>query len=117
MRRTVLALALLLAAAGPQAFAQDAKYPSKPIQLLVPFTPGGATDLTIRALAKAAEPALGQPVVIVNKPAGGGVAAMQEAAKAAPDGYTLIHLTAITAAIAPHMRKVPYDAVKDFTPI
>jgi len=102
---------------GQAAVAQEAAFPSKPIQLLVPFAPGGATDLTIRALAKAAEKPLGQPVVIVNKPAGGGVAAMQEVAKAAPDGYTLIHMTAITGAIAPHMRKVPYDPVKDFTPI
>jgi tripartite-type tricarboxylate transporter receptor subunit TctC len=93
------------------------QYPTKPIQLTVTFAPGGGADITVRALAKAAEKSLGQPVVVQNKPAGGGAAAMQEIAKAAPDGYSLIGLTAITAAIAPHMRKVPYDGVKDYTPI
>ena len=103
-RRSALAPIAVLAAfvlGQATALAQEANYPSKPIQLLVPFAPGGATDLTIRALAKAAEKPLGQPVVIVNKPAGGGAGAMQEVAKAAPDGYTLIHMTAITGAIAP----------------
>lgn len=118
MRAKLHGLAVLaMLIASQAAFAQGTNYPNKPVQLLVPFAPGGATDLTIRALAKAAEASLGQPLVIVNKPAGGGAGAMQEAAKAAPDGYTLIHMTAITGAIAPHMRKVPYDALKDFTPV
>ncbi len=98
------------------ATAQDA-FPSKPIQLIIPFSPGGATDITSRAIAKAAEKTLGQPIVIVNKPAGAGAVAMQEVARAAPDGYTLINFTAIQAAIAPHMRQVPYDPVKDFAPV
>jgi tripartite-type tricarboxylate transporter receptor subunit TctC len=107
----VLAALVLAAPASAQPF------PSKPIQLTVTFAPGGGADITVRALARAAEKHLGQPIVVQNKPAGGGAAAMQETAKAAPDGYTLVGLTAITAAIAPHMRKVPYDGVKDFTPV
>lgn len=112
---TVIAAALLFASA-PAALAQG-NFPTRPIEMVVPFTPGGATDLTQRALAKAAEAHLGQPIAVVNKPAGGGAVAMQEIAKANPDGYTLINFTAIQAAIAPHMRPVPYDTAKDFTPI
>ncbi|MGE0719291.1 MAG: tripartite tricarboxylate transporter substrate binding protein [Alphaproteobacteria bacterium] len=111
-----VAAAAALALAIPGAFAQGT-FPTKPIQLIIPFTPGGATDLTSRALAKAAEKPLGQPIAVVNKPAGGGAAAMQEVARSQPDGYTIINFTAIQAAIAPHMREVPYDAAKDFTPI
>ena len=118
-RRT---FATLLLAAGLSAFGvagatAQAPFPTKPIQLIIPFAPGGATDITSRALAKAAEATLGQPIAIINKPAGGGTVAMQEIARAQPDGYTLINFTAIQAAIAPHMREVPYDPVKDFTPV
>lgn len=112
----IIAISALLAVPAGTAVAQ-ARYPSKPIEMIVPFSPGGATDLTTRALAKAAEPILGQPIAVVNKPAGGGVNAMQEIARGKPDGYALINFTAIQAAIAPHMRAVPYDPAKDFTPI
>jgi len=104
-----------LALGGSRAEAQA--YPTRPITLLIPFTPGGATDVTMRALAKAAEGRLGQPVTIVNRPAGGGAQAMQEVARAAPDGYTIMNSTAIQFAIAPHMREVPYNAATDYTPI
>jgi tripartite-type tricarboxylate transporter receptor subunit TctC len=114
-RRAVLASLPALALAR-RAGAQPA-YPSKPITLIVPFAPGGGADLSVRALAKAAEASLGQPVTIVSKPAGGGAGAMKEVAQSAPDGYTLIDFTAILAAIAPHMREVPYDPLKDFTPV
>ncbi|MCC7271867.1 MAG: tripartite tricarboxylate transporter substrate binding protein [Alphaproteobacteria bacterium] len=118
-RRTLgrMALAAALSGLALSGAAAQGTFPAKPIQLIIPFAPGGATDLTSRALAKAAEKPLGQPIAIINKPAGGGAAAMQEVAKAEPDGYTLINFTAIQAAIAPHMRAVPYDTAKDFTPI
>lgn len=118
-RRNIAAwagIAALFALPAGLATAQG-KYPTRPIEMIVPFAPGGATDLTTRALAKAAEPILGQPIPVVNKPAGAGVSAMQEIARGKPDGYSLINFTAIQAAIAPHMRAVPYDTVKDFTPI
>jgi tripartite-type tricarboxylate transporter receptor subunit TctC len=92
-------------------------FPTRPIALVIPFAPAGGSDLTARALAKAAEPILGQPVTVVNRPAGGGATAMQEVARAAPDGYTIVNSTAILMAIAPHMREVPYNPATDFTPL
>jgi len=68
-------------------------------------------------LAKAAEKHLGQPIVIQNKPGGGGGLALMEAKKAKPDGYTLVSLNAISGCIVPHMRKVPYKAWEDFSPV
>lgn len=116
IRGFVIALSAWLICMGGHVQAQE-KFPSKPIELIIPFTPGGATDLTSRALAKAVEAKLGQPIAVVNKPAAGGVNAMLEIARGKPDGYTLINFTAIQAAITPHMRTVPYDPAKDFTPI
>lgn len=113
-RRAALGAAgagLLAATAHAQAF------PTRPITLVIPFTPAGGSDLTARALAKAAEPLLGQPITVVNRPAGGGATAMQEVARAAPDGYTIVNSTAILLAIAPHMREVPYNAATEFTPL
>ena len=110
------ALAIGSASMFGSAFAQEA-FPSKPITLVVPYAPGGGTDVTTRALAMAAEKQLGQPVTVVNQAAGGGAVGMQEVAKAAPDGYTLINFTAIQAAIAPHMREVPFDPLTEFQPI
>lgn len=81
----VLALAFLFAAA---VFAQE--FPTKPITLVIPFGPGGASDLTARAFVGAAHDALGQPIIIQLKPGGGGAIASDYVAKAAPDGYTLL---------------------------
>ncbi len=110
------ALALAGSALAAPALAQAA-YPNKPINLIIPFTPGGGSDVTARALAKAAEATLGQPITVVNKPAGGGAQAMQEVARAAADGYTLVNSTAILSSIAPMMREVPYNPATDFTSI
>ena len=111
-RMTLAAGAALLAT---PAWTQD--FPTRPITLVIPFSPAGGSDLTARALAKAAEPIVGQPITVVNRPAGGGAQAMQEVARAAPDGYTLVNSTAILMAIAPNMRDVPYNSATDFTPI
>ena len=113
-RRSALALAGTALAAAP---ASGQAFPTRPVTLVIPFTPGGASDVTARALARAAEPMLGQPITVVNRPAGGGAQAMQEVARAAPDGYTLVNSTAILASIAPHMREVPYNPATDFTPL
>jgi tripartite-type tricarboxylate transporter receptor subunit TctC len=102
-------------AAGP-AGAQGA-YPNKPITLLIPFAAGGSTDVTARALAAAAEKSLGQPIVVVNRPGATGTLALTELGKAAPDGYTLATINEIALDIAPHMQKVSFDPLKDFTPI
>lgn len=97
--------------------AAHAEFPEKEITLLVPFSAGGATDITARTLAKGVEARLGQPVVVVNRPGAGGASALNELAQAAPDGYTIAVFNAIAAAIGPHMREVPFDSLSSFTPI
>ena len=93
-------------------------YPSKPIRLIVPFPPGGATDIIGRTLAQKLSVQLGQSVIVDNKPGAGGTLGSSEAAKAAPDGYTLLLATASTHSIAPSLYKnISYSADKDFTPI
>lgn len=102
----VFVAALLLAGCGGTEKA--AKYPSKPITLLVNFGSGGPTDLSARSLAKVAEKQLGVPVVVVNKPGGSGVTGVSELKNAAKDGQTIGILTFATVAIIPNQTKVPY---------
>lgn len=93
---------------------QAQQWPSKPMRLIVPFPPGGPTDLIGRTAAKILGDALGQPVVVDNRPGGGGTVGLGALAKSAPDGYT-IGMTAITLATAPHLGAVPFDTFKDFS--
>jgi tripartite-type tricarboxylate transporter receptor subunit TctC len=111
MRRlATLALALVLAA---PAFAQQ--FPAKEVSIVIPYAPGGATDLVFRALAASSQKYLGKAVVVVNKPGGGGTVGVVEAQRAKPDGYTL--LTAITPlTILPHQVKTTFT-YRDFEPI
>jgi tripartite-type tricarboxylate transporter receptor subunit TctC len=93
-------------------------YPSKPIRLLVPFAPGGSSEIVSRAFAAEMSKTLGQNVIVENKPGGAGNIAMQEAKGATPDGYTIILGHVGTLAVNPAMfAKLPYDPVKDFVPI
>ncbi len=93
-------------------------YPVKPIRFIVPFPAGGPTDICGRSAAKAISDALGQPVVVENRPGAGGTIGADAIAKAAPDGYTIGLPTISSLGIAPHMfAKLPYDPIKDFTPI
>jgi len=93
-------------------------FPTRPIRLVVPFPPGGPTDIVARPLAQLLGEALKQPVIIENKGGAGGSIAADGVAKSPPDGYTLIMATVGTHAInAALYRKLPYDPVKDFTPI
>lgn len=93
-------------------------FPNKPIRLIVPFPPGGATDIIGRTLAQKLTMQLGQSVVVDNKPGAGGTLGSTELTKAANDGYTLLLATTSTHSIAPSLYKnIAYDAVKDFAPI
>ena len=107
------ALALALPAA---AWAQA--YPDRPIKFLIPFAPGGATDILGRLLATALSEKLGQPVVVENRPGAGTVVAAGQVAKAAPDGYTLLAGASTTLTLNPAIRtNLPYDPVRSFTPL
>ena len=94
-----------------------ADYPNKPITLLVGSAPGGSNDVFARALSKRLQDLLGQPVVIENKPAAGGILANNMVAKAAADGYTLVVLSSTFTTGAAIRRDLQYDPIKSFTPI
>lgn len=91
-------------------------YPSKPITLIIPWPPGTSADLATRGICKSAGQLFGQPVIVMNKPGGGGFIGTGEASRATPDGYTLIYLHSSTIALAPHLREAPFDPWK-LTPI
>ncbi len=112
--------ALLGAAAGaaawPAAFAQR-DYPARPITLVVPFAAGGIADLTARLVARAMGKALGQSVVIDNRPGAGGIVATRMVVSAAPDGYTALLLSNANAISASLFRKLPFDLTRDLAPV
>jgi tripartite-type tricarboxylate transporter receptor subunit TctC len=111
------AIAAMLCMAGTSASLAQG-YPTKPIRLIVPFPAGGATDLFARTLSQKMGEKLGTTLVIDNKPGAGGAIGSDMAAKAAPDGYTLLLATTSTHSIGPWINpKLPYDTVHDFTPI
>src|SRR5215218_6715015 len=111
-----LVTALVAALVTPPAAGQDA-FPTRPIRLIVPVAAGGGIDTAFRAIAPAWGEALGQPVVVENRPGGGQVIGTDAVAKAKPDGYTLLAAGVPIAFNTALGRKLPYDAVKDLTPI
>jgi len=114
--RSTLAAALILAALANAAFAQT--YPTRPIRLVVGYPPGGAVDLIARLYGQALSIRLGQPVVIENKPGSGGNLASDIVAKAAPDGYTLLHGTDNVFMSNPHVYgRMPFDPFTDLVPV
>ena len=118
VRRSLLGIALALSAPVAWAQAPAAAYPAKPIRLVVPFPPGGATDILARAVGQRLTDAWGQPVIVDNRPGAGGNIGTELVAKSAPDGYTLEMGTVGTHAInASLYSKLPYDHVKDFAPV
>jgi tripartite-type tricarboxylate transporter receptor subunit TctC len=110
-----VALALLAALLALPSAAQD--YPSKPVRVFVPASPGGASDIAARLVSPKLAEALGQPFVVENRVASGGIVGTAQLAKSSADGYTIM-LTFDTFATNPHMyRELPYDVVNDFAPI
>jgi tripartite-type tricarboxylate transporter receptor subunit TctC len=106
--------AVLVTAVAPPAISQ--KYPTKPIRLIVPFPPGGGTDIMSRAISAPVSQSLGQSVVCDNRPGAGSAIGSELAVRAEPDGYTIIMISSSYAANAAY-RKLPYDPVKDIQPI
>jgi len=118
--RRVFPIAVMTIAAAIAAIdiAHAQAYPAKPIRLVAGFPPGGGIDFTARLVAQHLGDALGQPVVVENRPGAAGVQAAADLARAAPDGYTLIVANIGPFALAPSMMaKPPYDPVRDFTPV
>lgn len=121
MRISLLSFLALAAAvlvtllAPPQSAAQS--YPARPVRIISSFAPGGSNDVVARAIAPRLAAALGQQFIVENRPGAGGAVGTELGAKAAPDGYTLTVVTNATLAIVPALRQVPYDPVKDFTPV
>jgi len=113
MRRTIVILCLALGALP--AAAQD--YPSRTVRVVVPFAPGGGTDIVARLLSQHLTQRLGQSFVVENRPAGSGIVGADYVAKASPDGYTLLFAFSSLASSAKLVSKLPYDPVADFAPI
>lgn len=112
----VRAAALSLAAFAPAAVAQS--YPTKSVRIIVPFSPGGSTDIVARALGAKASEGLGRSVIVENRAGAGGSIGAEAASKAEPDGYTLFMGHVGTLAINPALYpKLPYDSIRDFAPI
>src|SRR4051812_15758170 len=112
LRAALLAVSVVLPA---PALAQA--YPSKPVRFILPFPPGGGTDILGRLLSERLAAQLGQPVVIENRGGAGGNVGAEAAARSAPDGYTIV-LVAPSLAISPSLySKLGYDPVKDFAPV
>lgn len=115
-RALALSVVVLTTWAAP-AGAQQPAYPTKPIRILVPLVPGGLTDLMSRVIAQKLNESWGQPAIVDNRPGASGQIASDIVAKAAPDGHTLISVSLAHAVNASIYPKLPYDTVRDFTPV
>jgi tripartite-type tricarboxylate transporter receptor subunit TctC len=109
---------VIAAAAGAAAQAGAQSYPTRPVRVIVPYAPGGATDLTARLVGAKVGEAFGQQVIVENRPGGAGMIGAEIVAKAAPDGYTLLIATPAEIAINPHLfAKMTYQPERDFAPV
>jgi tripartite-type tricarboxylate transporter receptor subunit TctC len=115
---SVIQRALMFAAMAAYGMSQAGAqgYPAKPIRIIVPFTAGGSSDIAARVIGQKFTESWGQQVIVENRPGAGAVTGTDLVAKSPPDGYTLL-LQTIAFAIIPSLRKLPYDAVKDFAPV
>jgi tripartite-type tricarboxylate transporter receptor subunit TctC len=110
-------LIVIILAALATSLASAQTYPTRPIRMLVGFPPGGSTDLAARALGERLSVALGQPIIVENKPGASGNIAAEHVARAAPDGHTLFVAATSFATSPAFFDKLPWDPVKDFTPV
>jgi tripartite-type tricarboxylate transporter receptor subunit TctC len=99
-------------------FSHAQQWPNKPIRIIVPYPPGGQTDIITRWLAEKLAPVLGQPVLAENRAGAQGIVGLEAAKNAAPDGYTFVYSNVSNISLNPHMHeKLPYDGQKDFAPV
>jgi len=117
MKALSLVLSLVVAAVGGHASAQPSAYPSKPIRLIIGFAPGGAADSVARAMSDAFAKALGQPVVVENRPGNGSSIAADIVAKSAPDGYTLLIASPSSISVNPALNPSLSYTARDLTPV
>jgi tripartite-type tricarboxylate transporter receptor subunit TctC len=113
MKRWLLLVAVLVLASG----AASAQYPAKPVRIIVPYPPGGTTDILARLTAAKLTDGLGQPFIVENRPGASAAIGSQAVARAAADGYTLLMGTISSHGINSAIAKLPYDAIKDFAPV
>lgn len=116
-RRRFLHQLTAVGAAAPLALHAQPAFPSRPLRIVVPNAPGGAADLTARSVGQAMSAALGQPVVIENKPGAGGVVAGETVSRAEPDGHTMLLVSSGTAVSAALFKSLPFDTLRDFAPV
>ena len=116
MKKIYQIIAILFSLMAIQVCAQT--YPNKPIKIIIPYGPGGAPDILGRLIGTKLQTSLGQPVIVENHPGAGGTVGTDFVAKSAPDGYTILVATTANLSISPHLYpKLPYNGLKDFTPI
>ena len=108
-------IAFSLALATASAFAQT--YPDKPLRMIVPFSAGAGSDLVSRLIARKLQESWGQSMIVENRPGGGTIIGVDAAAKAPPDGYTLVIVTPSFIINATGLKKLPYDSIRDFAPV
>ena len=113
----LLGMILVLGAGVDESMAQQRSYPVKPMRWVVPFAPGGGTDVVVRPIAQKMSERLGQSVLYDNRGGGGGVIAGETVARATPDGYTLLVAAVAVMTVNPTLMKMSFDPVKDFVPI
>src|SRR5689334_4960925 len=117
MGSRMLLVAIAMASATPAVTCAQADFPVKPIRLIVPFPPGGGTDITARAVAARMTESFGQPVVADNRPGANGTIGVDLTAKSAPDGYTMTMISSSHAVNVGLYPRLPYDLLKDLTPV
>jgi tripartite-type tricarboxylate transporter receptor subunit TctC len=117
MTRTLIVLMAIVASGWAAPATAQQPYPSKPIRMISPFAPGGGNDILCRTIAQKLTESVKQQIIVENRPGANGIIGTEAAARSAPDGYTIVLIPSGHAVNASLHRKLPYDSIKDFTPI